>query len=176
MQKMQYPHRWASQAGTETLAGASLCGIGELGRSVAVVAFVALASPPLLLFSLPTMLLSFSGFASLEAVFSLLTSSLASCLRVGLIQVGISQETPVKLFSGKPRLFHRRHGFPVLSRARKPALMAPWLALGPSLWCDGPAPFGLVVVLGSPSLHAQISQSPPAPPSPQLSRAVRMKG
>ncbi len=56
----------------------------------------------------------------------------------GALQREISQTTPVKVFSLNPPLAHLRHGFPERSSARRPALMAPWFALGPSLW-DGPA-------------------------------------
>lgn len=67
----------------------------------------------------------------------------------GAVQRGISQMTPVKLFIRKPPRDHLRQGLPDRSRARRPALMAPWLALGPSL-CAAPAPFALpVVALGS---------------------------
>ena len=61
---------------------------------------------------------------------------------------GNSQTTPVKLLTANDFLFHLRHGLPDLSRARRPALIAPWLALGPSL-CAAPAPLvttGLVPV------------------------------
>jgi hypothetical protein len=51
----------------------------------------------------------------------------------GAVHRGISQTTPVKLLSVKPPLVHFRHGLPDRSSARSPALMAPWLALGPSL-------------------------------------------
>lgn len=51
----------------------------------------------------------------------------------GAVQRGISQTTPVKLLSRKEPLAHFRQGLPDRSRARRPALIAPWLALGPSL-------------------------------------------
>lgn len=60
-------------------------------------------------------------------------------VRGGAVHRGISQETPVKLLSLKPPLAHFRQGLPDRSRARRPALMAPWFALGPSLWADGRA-------------------------------------
>lgn len=41
---------------------------------------------------------------------------------------------PVKDLSWRGLRSHFRHGLPVRSRARSPALMAPVLALGPSLW------------------------------------------
>ena len=55
----------------------------------------------------------------------------------GAVHRGISQMVPVKLLSVKPPLAHFRHGLPDRSRARRPALIAPWLALGPRRW---PAP------------------------------------
>lgn len=50
----------------------------------------------------------------------------------GAPQVGIDHCTPVKDFKLKVAFSHRLHGFPVRSKARRPALMAPWFALGPS--------------------------------------------
>ena len=88
-------------------------------------------------------------------------SSLASCSLFGAPQVGRLQTMPVKLLTVRPCLAHLRHGLPERSRARKPALMAPWLALGPSL-C---APVGADCVQGLPG------SSPLAPPSP-LQRGV----
>lgn len=89
-------------------------------------------SAPLLLFSLSIWLLS---------LFSLLLSPEAEPSEFpwmvtfgGAVQRGISQVTPVKLFNLKLPFCHLRQGLPVRSRARRPALMAPWLALGPSLW------------------------------------------
>jgi len=43
----------------------------------------------------------------------------------GAFQRGISQMTPVKLLSLNPPLLHLRQGFPDLSSARRPALIAP---------------------------------------------------
>jgi hypothetical protein len=51
----------------------------------------------------------------------------------GAVHRGISHTTPVNVLSVKPPLFHLRQGLPDRSSARRPALMAPWLALGPSL-------------------------------------------
>lgn len=51
---------------------------------------------------------------------------------LGARQVGTSQTTPVKLLSWKGLRSQRRQGAPLRSRARSPALIAPWLALGPS--------------------------------------------
>lgn len=42
--------------------------------------------------------------------------------------------TPVKVLSWKLPLVHLRQGLPLRSRARNPALIAPWLAFGPSRW------------------------------------------
>jgi hypothetical protein len=92
-------------------------------------------SPPLLLASLFTWLLS--------SLFSLLLLSEAGVEPSaddsgrdlgGAVHRGISQTTPVKLLSVKPPFCHLRHGLPERSSARRPALIAPWLALGPSLW------------------------------------------
>lgn len=52
----------------------------------------------------------------------------------GAVQRGISHSTPVKVLRRKPPRFHLRQGLPERSRARSPALMAPWFALGPSRW------------------------------------------
>jgi len=54
-------------------------------------------------------------------------------------QDGISQMTPVKLFRWNGLRIHFRQGLPDRSSARKPALIAPWFALGPSLWPPTPA-------------------------------------
>lgn len=43
----------------------------------------------------------------------------------GAVHREISHTTPVKLLRTKPPRAHLRHGFPDLSRARRPALMAP---------------------------------------------------
>ncbi len=100
-------------------------------------------SPPLLLFSLLTC--SFSLFslllASAEAVVDSPASGWAGLGRGGAVQRGISQRVPVKLFSLKPPLAHRRQGLPERSRARRPALIAPVFAFGPSL-CEAPRPLG----------------------------------
>lgn len=61
----------------------------------------------------------------------------------GARQRGISHAVPVKLLMLKPPLAHLRQGAPERSSARRPALMAPWFALGPSLWAAAaPAPLG----------------------------------
>lgn len=107
-------------------------GAGELTLLLAVLRN-SMSAPPVLfsLFSLSIWLLSlFSLLLSPDAespeVFSVLSLG-------GAVQRGISQLTPVKLFSLKLPFCHLRHGLPVRSRARRPALIAPWFALGPSL-------------------------------------------
>ena len=55
------------------------------------------------------------------------------------------QETPVKLLTANCLRPHLRHGFPDLSRARRPALIAPWFAFGPSLWFTPAGAVGLVL-------------------------------
>lgn len=99
---------------------------------------------PELLFSLGTplapllVLLSFSAVsraASLVSPSPLFSSSTFGGL--GARQLGSCQRIPVKLFNWNGLRSHLRHGAPVRSSARRPALIAPVLALGPSLW---PAP------------------------------------
>lgn len=65
----------------------------------------------------------------------------------GAVQRGISHTTPVKLLTRKPPLAHLRQGAPDRSSARSPALIAPWLAFGPSLWYVPPfwRPLGSIV-------------------------------
>lgn len=92
--------------------------------------------PPALLVSLLTWLLSslfslllLSADAADEAPFDSSGRTLG-----GAVHRGISQTSPVKDLSLKPLRCHLRQGLPDRSRARRPALMAPRLALGPSLW------------------------------------------
>lgn len=89
-----------------------------------------------------TLLVLFSLFIWLPSLFSLLLLSaeaVGSSLGAsglgfgGAVQRGISHKTPVNDFSLKPPLDHLRQGAPDRSRARRPALIAPWLAFGPSL-------------------------------------------
>jgi hypothetical protein len=89
-----------------------------------------------------TLLMLFSLFIWLPSLFSLLLLSaelLVSSVEAsawdfgGATQRGISHKTPVNDFNLKPPLVHLRQGVPDRSRARRPALMAPWFALGPSL-------------------------------------------
>lgn len=64
----------------------------------------------------------------------------------GAVQRGTSQTMPVKLLRTKPPFAHLRHGLPDRSRARSPALIAPWFALGPSLCPAAPdRAFGSIV-------------------------------
>lgn len=107
-------------AGAEAIAG------GELTR------LVASTSIALVLFSLSIWLFS---------LFSLLLSPVDEPSVLGLmatlggaLHLGISIGMPVNVLITKERFSHLRQGLPERSRARKPALIAPWLALGPSRW------------------------------------------
>ena len=68
-----------------------------------------------------------------------LSASEPKAFGVGAFHEGISQILPVNDLTRNPVFSHFRQDLPVRSRARSPALIAPWLALGPSLW-PGPAP------------------------------------
>jgi hypothetical protein len=86
---------------------------------------------------------------SMAVSLSLGLTSLLLCIEMSLVSLessplrrksfsepfhdGRSQDTPVKLFTLNVFRAHLRHGFPDLSKARRPALIAPWLAFGPSL-------------------------------------------
>lgn len=114
--------------------GGRVDGGGELLALLLALLLSSMSAPPLLfsLFSLAIWLLS---------LFSLLLSPDAESPEVpsalifgGAVQRGISQTTPVKLLSVKLPFCHLRQGLPDRSSARRPALIAPWLALGPSLW------------------------------------------
>lgn len=100
-------------------------------------ALVISMSPPLLLVSLLSCWLALSLFSlllpSTETGADDESVEVSGEILGGATQRGISQTTPVKLFMVKPPLLHLRQGLPDLSRARRPALIAPWLALGPSL-------------------------------------------
>lgn len=102
-------------------------GAGEL--STAMASPPALSAPPLLL-SLATALLS------LTSLLPPVESDLTSPGNSGARQLGMFQCVPVKDFSWRPFRSHLRQGLPLRSSARRPALMAPVLALGPSL-CAG---------------------------------------
>lgn len=92
-------------------------------------------SPSPLLLSLGTALLAMLALASsLEPELSLFTSPLKLELSLfGALHVPTSQLTPPMLLREKPLRSHLRQGFPDLSSARRPALIAPVLAFGPSL-------------------------------------------
>jgi hypothetical protein len=114
--------------------GGRVDGGGELLALLLALLLSSMLAPPLLfsLFSLAIWLLS---------LFSLLLPPDAESPEVpsalifgGAVQHGISQTTPVKLLSVKLPFCHLRQGLPDRSSARRPALIAPWLALGPSLW------------------------------------------
>lgn len=89
------------------------------------------------------------GLTSLEL--SLFTSPLASMplARVGAFQECRAQVAPVKDLSWRPFFSQRLQGLPERSRARSPALIAPVLALGPSL-CAAALPAALAAPPTSP--------------------------
>jgi hypothetical protein len=123
-------------------------GAGELARPSIAIGTGVVPCPLSPLFSL-TALLSSLTLGSLEPVESLLTSSEKVAERLGAFHEGTSHTTPVKLRNLKPFFSHLRHlNLPVRSRARRPALMAPWFALGPSFEAGVAAAKGLLV-LGS---------------------------
>ena len=106
--------------------------------------------------SLPTALLLLRGTFSLFEFGVVLCSPSLTVLataRGGAPQDGRCHTTPVKLLTLKPFFSHLRQGLPVRSRARRPALMAPWLAFGPSLW---PA-------RGAGVVHGRLGSSPTVP-------------
>lgn len=74
---------------------------------------------------------------------------------LGALHEGTSQITPVKVFTEKPDLVHFLQGVPVRSRARSPALIAPWFAFGPSLWVGTVAAPGAGLPVGLPSTGPQ---------------------
>jgi len=63
---------------------------------------------------------------------------------------GISHSTPVNVLSLKELFCHFRHGAPDRSNALRPAFIAPWFALGPSLCAAvvpvAAGPLGLLAV------------------------------
>jgi hypothetical protein len=118
------------------ISQAAMAGAGELSIPVIIVVSIIVVSPlspPWLSLSLGMALLP-GGLTSLEL--SLLVSPLASIplVREGAPQDDMPHTAPVKDLSCKPFFSQRRQGLPERSRARRPALMAPVLALGPSLW------------------------------------------
>lgn len=78
-------------------------------------------------------LLPSASSAGTASPLELLRGSSAGWDLGGARQLGTSQVTPVKLLSWNDLRSHLRHGLPDRSRALRPALIAPWLALGPSL-------------------------------------------
>ena len=129
---------------------AAATGAGELAKPLSADGTGVPASPMAPLFSLMALLSSLI-LVSLEPVLSLLTSSEKTDDFLGARQLGTSQATPVKLRIWKPFFSHLRQGLPVRSRARRPALMAPMLALGPSFGAPaaaakGPLWFGSLIM------------------------------
>ena len=102
-------------------AGMARAGAGELATTEGLTAG---------LLSLPTLLLLFSLLWLLEVPCSL---SEPNAFGFGVRHEGISQTLPVNDLILKPVLSHFLQALPVRSRARSPALIAPWFALGPSL-------------------------------------------
>lgn len=103
------------------------------------------------LLSLPMLLLLFSLLWLFEVAVSL---SEPNARIVGVFHDDISQALPVKDLMRNPVFSHRLHCLPVRSRARSPALIAPWLALGPSLWLavvTPAAPFAALAAAVRPS-------------------------
>lgn len=123
----------AMGAGEEALTLGALC---TSASPPLLLLLPLLATWPSSLFSLPLLLSAAEGAPESSVVDS---EGLG-----GAVQRGISQTTPVKVLRVKPPLAHRRQGLPLRSRARRPALMAPWLALGPSL-CAPAARFAAFV-------------------------------
>lgn len=105
-----------------------------------VVSPAAAASPPPLLLSLATALLS------LTSLLPPVESDLTSPGNSGARQLGMFQTVPVKDLSCRPLRSHFRQGLPLRSSARRPALMAPVLALGPSLWAGTPVPLAALAL------------------------------
>lgn len=132
--------------GTDAGAGAGV-GPGEGAAELAAAklgAFCISTSAPLLLDSLLTWAFSPGTMFSLllpaaDAETGMGSSAVSSGRGLGgAVQRGSSQTTPVKLLRVNPPLVHFRQGLPDRSRARRPALIAPMLALGPSLCAAKP--------------------------------------
>ena len=105
----------------EHYAGVAIPGAGELTARL-------ISATPFRLLSLPTLLLLWFAMFSLFDVGVVLwpfTPFASSVSFFGALQEGICHTMPVKLLTAKPCLAHFRHGLPVRSRARSPALMAP---------------------------------------------------
>lgn len=109
---------------------------------------------PELLFSLGTALLPFIvsvpgavkvGFVSLSplsraVVVTVLPSAFSNFARACVFHDGSCQRIPVKDLKRSGCFSHLRQGAPVRSKARRPALMAPVLAFGPSRWAAATLP------------------------------------
>lgn len=109
--------------------------IGELAWLLATVGTS--TSTPLWLFSLSRALLLLLALLSPSSTGRLRSLSSPFVFKIDIFGArhdGSCHVTPVKLLTLNPLRSHLRHGFPVRSSARRPALIAPWLALGPSLW------------------------------------------
>lgn len=109
-------------------------GAGELAAAMLGALCISISAPLLLASLLTWLLSSLFSLLLLSAEMGVESSADDSGLSLGgAVQRGISQTTPVKLFNTKLPLVHFLQGLPDRSRARRPALMAPWFALGPSL-------------------------------------------
>lgn len=71
---------------------------------------------------------------------AILPSPFSGLAILWLRQVGSCQPIPVKLLRRRACFSHLRQGAPERSNARRPALMAPVLAFGPSRWAAGTLP------------------------------------
>ncbi len=130
--EMSSMKRWTLHPVAATEAGRG-AGTGELAAGVDSITSRAPFSPALL-FSLSIAVLLSLALLPLGCEASLLSwLSSFGILDLGARHDDNSHTTPVKLLSWIGFRSHFRHGFPDRSRARRPAFMAPWLALGPSL-------------------------------------------
>jgi hypothetical protein len=127
----------------EYQAAAMGTGAGEFTAATLGAPLCISTSTPALLVSLLTWLapsLFSLLLSSAEAVAESSALAASGFALGGALQREISQTTPVKLLRVKLLLPHFLQGLPLRSSARRPALMAPMLALGPSLWAPRPAP------------------------------------
>lgn len=114
---------------------------GEAGESTIFGGNGVRSPSPELLFSLGTALVPLRTLLSLSPVseaISLGWPDSSTLSGLGDRQVGSCQTMPVKLFSCNGFFSHLRQGAPERSKARRPALMAPVLALGPGRGPTGP--------------------------------------
>lgn len=114
-----------------------MIGIGEfttlVGREVRSLS-------PILLFSLGAALLPLRALLSLSPFSTRLSVESSGgfwFFGLGVRQAGKSHAMPVKLLSWSGFRSHLRHGAPERSRTRELELIAPWLALGPTLGPGG---------------------------------------